>query len=183
MAVARFPDGLELRAAAELRAAPGRRLEGYAATWRTSATIAGRFVETIRAGAFSASLAAPGADVLALVDHDPGRLLARTASGTLRLAEDARGLRFDLDVPDTQVGRDVLTLAERRDLGGMSFGFRVTDEAWNPARDRRELVAVELVEVSVIHAHAAYPRTVVQARGRALEADAIRERRRLLERL
>ena len=40
-------------------------------------------------------------DVLALVDHDPSRVLARTRSGNLRLAEDKRGLAFDLDVPDT----------------------------------------------------------------------------------
>lgn len=177
---ARFPDGLERRAAVELRAVAGRRLAGYAATFGTPAKIAGRFTETIRAGAFRASLAAPSADVLALVDHDPGRLLARTASGTLRLAEDARGLRFDLDVPSTTLGNDVLALAERGDLGGMSFGFRVTDETWNTARDRRELRAVELVEVSVVHAWPAYEHTSVSARSRATTAAA---RRRFLETL
>lgn len=179
MGPARFPDGMERRAATELRAVAGRRLEGYAATFGTPAAI-GVFTETIRAGAFRASLARPGLDVLALVDHDPSRLLARTASGTLRLTEDARGLAFVVDVPDTTLGRDVLALAERRDLGGMSFGFRVTDEAW-PAADRRELRAVDLVEVSIVHAHPAYAATSVQARARALgTADAL-ARRRFLE--
>lgn len=169
---------MERRAATELRAVAGRRLEGYAATFGTPAAIGG-FTETIRAGAFRASLAS-GADVLALVDHDPARLLARTASGTLRLTEDARGLAFVLDVPDTTLGRDVLALAERRDLGGMSFGFRVTDEAW-PTRDQRELRTVDLVEVSIVHAHPAYAATSVQARARALgTADAL-ARRRFLE--
>lgn len=161
---ARYPNGLECRAAIELRAS-GRRLQGYAATFGTPAAIGG-FTETIRAGAFSASLAA-GADILALVDHDPGRLLARTSSGTLRLSEDSRGLSFELDVPDTQLGRDILTMAERRDLGGMSFGFRVKDEAW-PARDKRELRAVDLIEVSIVHAHPAYSQTSVSARARAI---------------
>src|SRR5690606_31412235 len=105
--------------AVEIRA-KGRRLEGYAATFNNPADIGGRFVETIAPGAFATSLRAKG-DILALVDHDPGRVLARTRSGTLRLAEDARGLAFDLDVPDTSAGRDVLALAERGDLGGMSF--------------------------------------------------------------
>ena len=174
---ARFPDGLERRAAAELRAA-GRKLEGYAAVFNTVAKI-GSFNETIQPGAFRASLAGRG-DVLALVDHDPGRLLARTSSGTLRLEEDARGLRFSLDVPDTQLGRDILALAERRDLGGMSFGFRVRDEAW-PATDRRELRAVELIEVSVVHGWPAYSATAVEARMR--ETLSTMARRRFLETL
>ena len=170
---ARFPD-LELRAAFELRAV-GRKLEGYAATFGTPAKI-GQFTETIRAGAFRASLLNPSADVLALVDHDPGRLLARTSSGTLRLSEDARGLAFSLDVADTQLGRDVLTMAERRDLGGCSFGFRVKDEAW-PAADQRELRAVELIEISIVHSHPAYSATSVQARSRATSHDAAAARR------
>lgn len=157
---ARFPDGTERRAALEVRAA-GRRLEGYAATFGTPAPI-GAFTETILPGAFRASLAA-GRDVLALVDHDPSRLLGRTAAGTLRLAEDARGLRFEIDLPDTQLGRDVLVLAERRDLGGMSFGFRATDDAW-PSANKRELRAVDLLEISVVHAFPAYAQTTVATR-------------------
>jgi HK97 family phage prohead protease len=176
---AKLPDGLERRAAIELRAT-GRRLEGMAATFNTPARIGG-FEERIMPGAFRGSLAS-GADVLALVDHDPGRLLARTSSGTLRLAETGLGLAFEIDVPDTQLGRDVLALAERRDLGGMSFGFRVQDEAW-PARDKRELRAVELVEVSIVHAWPAYQNTSVAARARAAGGFDAMARRRFLETL
>ncbi|MCG7508675.1 HK97 family phage prohead protease [Mesorhizobium retamae] len=146
--------------AVEIRAR-GRRLEGYAATFNNQADIGGRFVETIAPGAFAASLRAKG-DILALVDHDLGRVLARTRSGTLRLAEDARGLAFDLDVPDTSAGRDVLALAERGDLGGMSFGFTAFDE--HRDGDRRELRGVELHEISVVLAWPAYDGTVIQAR-------------------
>ncbi|MCY1708398.1 HK97 family phage prohead protease [Pannonibacter sp. SL95] len=163
---------LEKRGAAlELRA-KGRKLEGYAATFRQPAVIAGRFIETIAPGAFAGSLRA-GRDILALVDHDPGRVLARTRSGTLRLAEDSRGLAFDLDVPDTAAGRDVLALAERGDIGGMSFGFTALDEQRDG--DRRELRAVELHEVSVVLGWPAYDGTVIQARARERE-DALRAR-------
>jgi len=172
----RFPDGMERRAATELRAA-GRRLEGYAAVFDSPARIGG-FTEIIKPGAFRATLEAR-ADVLALVDHDPARLLARTASGTLRLAEDSRGLSFAIDVPDTQLGRDVLALAERRDLGGMSFSFRTKAEGW-PAADRRELRAVDLIEVSVVQAFPAYSATSVQARSRGAR---VAWRRRLVEAL
>jgi HK97 family phage prohead protease len=158
---ARYPNGVEVRSSIEFRAS-GRKLAGYAATFGTPAAV-GRFTETIRAGAFRASLLAPGRDVLALMDHDPARLLARSSNGSLRLAEDAKGLSFELDVPDTSVGRDVLAMAEARLLGGMSFGFRVKEEVW-AAADRRELHAVELVEISVVQAFPAYTRTEVLAR-------------------
>lgn len=164
MIAARLPDGAERRIAAEFRAA-GRKLEGYAAVFGEPAKIGG-FSETIRPGAFARSLAA-GGDILALMDHDPTRLLARTSSGTLRLAEDSRGLLFSLDVPDTSVGRDVLALAERRDLGGCSFTFRPKRETW-PASDRRELHDVDLLEVSIVAAFPAYRGTTVAARSAPL---------------
>ena len=144
----------------ELRA-KGRRLEGYAALFGVEARIGEGFTETIAPGAFAASLAS-GRDVLALVDHDATRLLARTRSRTLRLSEDTRGLAFDLDLPDTQAGRDVLALAERDDLGGMSFGFMAQDELRDG--NRRELRQVELFEVSVVAAFPAYEGTTIAAR-------------------
>lgn len=173
MNAARFPNGLEMRAAAEVRAA-GRQLVGYAARFSVPATI-GSFTETIKPGAFRASLANPGADVLALVDHDPARLLARTKSGTLRLTEDGVGLAFTLDVPDTQLGRDTLALAQRGDLGGCSFGFRVVQEAWGMG-DTRTLIEVSLVEISIVQAWPAYDQTSVSARARAAGADAAAQR-------
>lgn len=154
---------LERRAVQELRVA-GRRLEGYAAVFGSEARIAD-FTEVIAAGAFAASIG-PGKDILALADHDPARLLARTKSGTLRLSEDAKGLAFSLDVPDTQAGHDVLALAERGDLGGMSFGFTVPKGGERWTGNRRELRAIDLKEVSVVSAWPAYGDTTVAARCR-----------------
>jgi uncharacterized protein len=112
-------------------------------------------------------------------------MLGRTSSGTLRLSEDTRGLAFEIDVPATTLGNDVLVLAQRRDLGGMSFGFRILEEAW-PDKRTRELRAVELAEISVITGgQPAYPGTLVQARGK--KAPGMRlsltpaQRRRLVE--
>lgn len=152
---------IEKRFSAELRA-KGRRLEGYAATYNTEARIAD-FREIIRPGAFRASLAG---DVLALADHDPAKVLARTKSGTLRLAEDSRGLHFELDVPETTAGHDLLTLAERGDIGGMSFGFSVPDGGQRWQGDLRELVQVNLHEISVVSSWPAYEGTTVTARAR-----------------
>ncbi len=141
----------------------GRRLEGYAATFNTEARIGERFIETIAPNAFAASLN-KGNDILALVDHDPSKMLARTRSGSLRLSQDSRGLAFDLDIPDTQAGRDILALATRGDLGGMSFGFNAIEDEM--IGDKRELRSVELIEISVVQAFPAYDGTIVNARSR-----------------
>lgn len=155
---------IERRRAADLSVAPGqRKLVGYAAVFGQETRISD-FTEVIRPGAFAASL--KGRDILALVDHDPSRLLARTKSGTLRLEEDSKGLRFELDLPDTTEGRDLLALAERGDIGGMSFGFTVQKGGENWNSKRRELRAVILHEISVVHAWPAYQGTSVEPRAR-----------------
>lgn len=154
---------MERRAGIELRAV-GRKLEGYAAVFDQEARVAD-FREVIRPGAFSNTIK-EGRDILALSDHDAHKVLARTKSGTLRLAEDSRGLHFELDVPETSAGRDVLALAERGDLGGMSFGFTVPKGGEQRSGDLRELRAVDLFEISVVSSWPAYDGTVVQARHR-----------------
>lgn len=168
---------IERRAFAELRVAAGaRRLEGYAATFGAEADL-GSFRERIEPGAFRAALAG---DVLALMDHDKGKVLGRTRSGSLRLSEDSRGLAFSLDVPDTQAGRDVLALAERQDLGGMSFGFTVPEggESWNGTT--RSLRTIELREISVVSAWPAYPDTEIALRALQAGAEAQRRRRAII---
>ncbi|MDZ4760070.1 MAG: HK97 family phage prohead protease [Alphaproteobacteria bacterium] len=163
---------LEQRRFAEVRAA-GRRLEGYAALFASEARI-GDFVEVIAPGAFRASLAG---DVLALQDHAFDKVLGRTQSGTLRLSEDAKGLAFSLDLPDTTPGRDVLTLAERGDLGGMSFGFQLPDGGDTWQGNRRTLRAVNLMEISVVSAWPAYPDTAAELALRSRRQDTGTDRR------
>ncbi|MGG7565993.1 HK97 family phage prohead protease [Rhodovulum sp. DZ06] len=170
---------IERRAAAELRAA-GNRLTGYAAVFNARSHDLGGFVETIRPGAFTRTLAA-GADVVALYHHDARHVLGRTLSGTLRLAEDARGLRFDLDVADTSAGRDVLESVGRGDVTGASFAFRSRKDEWS--RDARPavrtLIDVDLLDVTITPTPA-YPDASVARR--ALDAQraaplALRRRR------
>ncbi|MFA7666372.1 MAG: HK97 family phage prohead protease [Burkholderiaceae bacterium] len=151
---------IERRGAVSAVSAAGRRLTGYAARFLVETRI-GSFREVIRPGAFADTL---DRDILALVDHDPSQLLGRTRSGTLRLEEDDYGLAFDLALPDTRAAADLLALAERGDLGGMSFGFVATDEDWNG--DLREIRAVDLHEISVIQSWPAYEQTEINVRHR-----------------
>lgn len=142
--------------------ASGRTLEGYAAVFGVETRIKD-FREVVFPGAFSASM---GRDVLALVDHDPAKVLGRTRSGTLQLKEDSKGLRFSVALPDTTLARDVLEMVKRGDMGGCSFAFNVTPggETWQGKR--RELRAVTLHEISIVSAWPAYAGTSVQARAK-----------------
>ena len=167
---------MERRAFVEVRTA-GRRIEGYAAVFGSVADLGGGIRETIAPGAFGRTL---GGDVLALLDHDAGKVLGRTRSGTLRLSEDSKGLAFSLDLPDTQAGRDVLALAERGDLGGCSFGFRVPTggEAWEG--NTRTLRSIDLREISVVSAWPAYPDTSIALRARINRDEHARRLRSLI---
>ena len=142
----------------------GRKLGGVAVTYNAVADI-GPFKERIAPGAFTQWLGvAP--DILALADHDPGKVLARTRSKTLRITDTAQALEFELDAPDTATGRDMVTLAERGDLGGVSFGFIVEQETKDG--EVRVVEKAQLFEISIVSAWPAYAETSVEARRGAL---------------
>jgi HK97 family phage prohead protease len=147
----------------------GRTIGGYAAIFNSEADIGGYFREVIAPGAFDAALSQ---DVRALVDHDTGRIIGRTKAGTLRLKQDDTGLAVEIDLPDTNDGRDLGTLIERGDVSGMSFGFIVTKQTWDETQDPplRTVEAVDLREVSVV-AFPAYDDTSIALRS----LDGIRE--------
>lgn len=160
---------LEHRAAPSLTVS-NRRLVGVAAPFNTETRIAD-FRELIRPGAFTKSLQS-GRDILCLRDHDTSVLLGRTKTQTLELEERADGLHYSVKLPDTQAGRDLLALAERGDLGGVSFGFQAVNEHWD--KDLRELQEVELHEISIVQAWPAYDQTTVSLRSKMIEHNAIR---------
>jgi HK97 family phage prohead protease len=169
------PAGIERRASLiKVRVGAGRKLAGYAATFGRQAQI-DSVREVIQRGAFGRSLTS-GADILLLADHDPKKVLARTAAGNLSLAEDDRGLHFEATLPDTSTARDVLALVEARTAGGMSFGFVVPVEGDTWAGDLRTLRDVTLLEISVVSAWPAYAGTEVSARSRAVAAALARKR-------
>jgi len=139
------------------------------------------FVEQFSANAFSESLSS-GADVRALFEHDHTKLLGRTRAGTLKLEEDAIGLRFELMPPDTTLGRDLLVSVERGDISGMSFGFWAKEETWNFDVEpcQRTVAKAELFEITVTSIPA-YPESSVEIakRSRATPRIALRLLKRI----
>lgn len=170
----------ESRFSPELRATQEGRLSGYAAVYNSLSHDLGGFREVILPGAFDRTLR-EFPDVLALVEHDTNKVLARTTNGTLRLAPDDYGLRVEIDPADTSYARDLLALVRRGDVAGMSFRFRPfpggarMDLSTTPPT--RSLTSVQLAEVSVV-VSPAYPDTSIAVR--ALEHARAAERQRLL---
>jgi HK97 family phage prohead protease len=131
------------------------RIEGYAATFGTMTNIGGQFNEVIQRGAFKRTLAADD-EVVALIDHNSSLLLGRRSAGTLTLSEDATGLKFAVELPDTSVARDAYANLKAGNLRECSFGFYVDGpdgESWSQMPDGtplRTLLSVRLFDVSVV---------------------------------
>ncbi len=142
----------------------GRMLVGYAAVYGAESGDLGGFSERVAPGAFRDVLASPELDVRALLNHDPNAVLGRSRSGTLRLADDERGLRFELDLPESPLGENVRASVARGDIDGASFRFRVGRDTWEGSRRTVETVA-HLADCSVA-TFGAYPAASVELRTR-----------------
>lgn len=101
-------------------------LAAYGALFMRYSQNLGGFVEQLAPTTFDDVLKRSGANVQGLVNHDPNWLLADTESGTLRLATDATGLPYemDLDMSDPDAVRAVAKVRTRK-MRGSSFSFSV----------------------------------------------------------
>ena len=114
------------------------RLAGYAALF----DIADAARDTIRPGAFAATLAQRTEPLPLYWQHDPRQRIGAIE----RIGEDARGLRVvaRIDRPASRAA----SLLHSRNVSGLSFGYRATQARHTP--QGRELIAVELLEISLV---------------------------------
>ncbi|MGE7838015.1 HK97 family phage prohead protease [Viridibacillus arvi] len=125
-------------------------ISGYASVFNSKTSIGDYFEEVIAPGAFARSLAEN--DVRALFNHNWDKVLGRTRSGTLRLTEDERGLKFEVDLPNTTAARDLAESMERKDIDQCSFGFIASKEKWDYSVEPalRTVIEADLYEISVV---------------------------------
>lgn len=141
----------------ETRADGSKAIVGYAAVFHRSEDAGTEYrlgkdlVERIAPSAFARAISEKH-DARALFNHDPNMLLGRAGAGTLRLSTDARGLKYEIDLPDTQVGRDVAASIARGDLTGSSFAFQVRKQSFAKAdkHDVRNIEDVNLLDVGPV---------------------------------
>lgn len=161
--------------ASEVRAAGGGSeplsIEGYAAVFNSYSQDLGGFKERIKPGAFDRTISEKQ-DVRCLFNHDPNVVLGRTISGTLLLAQDAKGLSYRCMLPNTQAARDLHASIQRGDISQCSFSFAVVPggQTWGEDTDNRgkffamrELTDVDTYDVSPV-TYPAYGDTNVGAR-------------------
>ena len=100
------------------------RVEGVAVRYGDTAQLPG-FRERFERGAFGD---VGGLDVIANLQHDRTRPLARTGGGGLALTDGPDALRAAVELPDTRDGADTAALLRRGVLRGFSVEFRVEAE-------------------------------------------------------
>ncbi|WP_312274873.1 HK97 family phage prohead protease [Pseudescherichia sp.] len=122
------------------------RIIGYGSVFNSRSEPLWGFREIIKPGAFDDVL---GDDVRGLFNHDPNFILGRSASGTLTVAVDDKGLRYDITAPDTQTIRDlVLAPMLRGDISQSSFAFRVARDGEHWYEDDEGVVIREISRFS-----------------------------------
>lgn len=139
-----------------------RRIVGHAAVFNKDSEFMG-FTERVAPGAFRSAI--NNDDVRALINHDPNFVLGRNRAGTLKMYEDDIGLHVEIDPPETQYAKDLLTVMDRGDVSQMSFGFVTKTDEWDYSGDWpvRTLKDVELFDVSIV-TYPAYPDTSAAVR-------------------
>ena len=175
-----------------------RHVEGYAVVFESQSEDLG-FFETIDRGAITQELV-DNSDVFALLNHDDEKVLARSKNGvgSLKLTVDERGLKYEFDAAETQLGNDLLEYLKRGEINTSSFAFALDyndpeAETWtrkNGANYRTIHKIAYLHDVSPVW-NAAYSATSVSQRSldkiKELEEQEKREReerdRQILESL
>jgi hypothetical protein len=161
-----FPEVRFIQDKPELRAAEDsgqRHIVGYAAVFNKTSRRLGNFHEQVMPSAFTDALRSiedrthkdVPINIVCRYNHKDDMVLGTTLAGTLQLAADERGLKYDVIPPDCRA--DVMEYVDRGDVRYSSFAFRVpepgTDDSWGESEfglPLRQLHKVELVDVAPV---------------------------------
>lgn len=169
-------EGRELRSMADadtvIDLTAATELAGYAAKFDVRSLPLGGFIETIAPGAFDDCL---DQDTCALFNHDASQVLGRASAGSLRIAIDATGLRYDCDLAGDDVSQRVAAYVADGRVSQSSFQFTVAmdGDQWDLQDDGVVLRTInrvaKLYDVSPV-TYPAYPDAEVQLRSAFAEA-------------
>ena len=147
-----------------------RIVSGYAIRFMEESVDLGGFIERIHPEAISIAQIR-NSDIFALFNHEDGLVLGRTGAGTLKLDLREDGLYYEINVPNTVAGNELLEHIKRGEMYGTSFAFSLpsdgTGEVWSKGEDGniyRDITNIEFIwEISPVF-EPAYPTTTVSAR-------------------
>lgn len=100
-----------------------RTVTGYAVIFESESNDLG-FIEVIKRGAITQELV-DSCDIFCKFNHDDNKVLARSnmGKGSLKLTVDDKGLRYEFEAPNTDLGDELLEYIKRGDLYQSSFAF------------------------------------------------------------
>jgi HK97 family phage prohead protease len=156
----------------------GQKLTGYAVVYncQTAGPVAVggiHLLERIDPGAFADSL---HNNIPFTFSHKDFAEYGDTRSGSLRLTDDATGIRFELDLPPyANVLRQQI---ESGAIRGMSFGFEVRD--MEVKNNVRHIVKGVLLHISPVYSPA-YPQTSVEIVRQAINYELKKKKLLLME--
>ena len=147
-----------------------RIVSGYAIRFMEESVDLGGFIERIHPEAISIDQIR-NSDIFALFNHEDGMVLGRTGAGTLKLDLREDGLYYEISVPNTVAGNELLEHITRGEMYGTSFAFSLpsdgSGEIWSKGEDGniyRDITNIEFLwEISPVFSPA-YPTTTVSAR-------------------
>lgn len=146
---------LEIRAAAETE--NPRQVRGYAAVFDSESQVLGdprnQFVEKISRSAFDA---ADMGDVVCLFNHDSNYVLGRSknGAGSMTMGIDERGLWYQVDMPNTTLGNDLLESIKRGDIQSSSFAFSIANggDTWEKEeRNGESILSRTISKISKVY--------------------------------
>lgn len=120
-------------------------LTGYALVWNVLSSDRGGYFVRLLPG--SATFLSP---TFALFNHDYGAPLARNDDGTLRITSDDYGVKVEIDVPNTTLGRDLQTLIARQTIRGMSFAMVPGGDSETSTEDGQEIITFSKFEADEV---------------------------------
>lgn len=143
----------------------GQKIVGYAAVYNSLSENFGGWRERILPGAFNRSIA-DGHLIRALVNHDGAQVLGHTHNNRLKLNPDENGLAIEIDPVETSYGKDAIINLQEDNINKMSFAMICRKENWveEDGLEIREIVDVDLFEVSILTVDPAFPDTSVGLR-------------------
>jgi HK97 family phage prohead protease len=153
-----------------------RKISGYAVVFNTASEDLG-FIETIAEGSITQDTI-NNSDVLALIDHDNTKVLARSnkGQGNLKLSIDEKGLFFEFDALEDMHGQSALEQVRAGIISQCSFAFTVAEggDSWEYNQEKdiyyRTIHKIDkLYDISLVYTPA-YSDTHVEAAQRSLQA-------------
>jgi len=171
---------IEIRQIANnLTSSENRSVNGYALLFNTLSLDLGGFKEQIDPNALNGVI--ERSDVYALLNHDKEKgVLARSKNGvgSLKLTIDERGLNYQFDAPQTDLGNVVLEHIKRGEIDSSSFAFTVKEDRWDKQTDGtyiRTILSIDrLFDCSPVYSPA-YAETSVECK-RFLEVKELDEK-------